>query len=116
MPGILAAEAAPWRCGGSAPLNPTTPECARFQLLLITPLQAVGDAMSGILLVEAALRRRGWGLPDWGALYADLPSRQLKARLLLSLLPALAFVLAAFSSRLRRSGLRCLTCRSHSPI
>ncbi len=40
--------------------------------------QAVGDALSGLLLVEAALRRRGWGLDEWGALYADLPSRQLK--------------------------------------
>jgi hypothetical protein len=42
--------------------------------------QAVGDAISGILLVEVALRRRGWGLPDWAALYADLPSRQSKVR------------------------------------
>jgi phosphoacetylglucosamine mutase len=42
--------------------------------------QAVGDALSGILLVEAALRRKGWGLPQWAALYADLPSRQLKVR------------------------------------
>ena len=40
--------------------------------------QAVGDALSGILLVEAALRRKGWGLDRWAALYADLPSRQLK--------------------------------------
>lgn len=40
--------------------------------------QAVGDAISGILLVEAALRRRGWGLADWAALYHDLPSRQSK--------------------------------------
>lgn len=42
--------------------------------------QAVGDAISGILLVEAALRRRGWGLAHWVALYTDLPSRQLKVR------------------------------------
>ncbi len=40
--------------------------------------QAVGDALSGVLLVEAALRRRGWGLSDWAKLYTDLPSRQLK--------------------------------------
>lgn len=40
--------------------------------------QAVGDSLSGILLVEAALRRKGWGLSDWAALYTDLPSRQLK--------------------------------------
>lgn len=42
--------------------------------------QAVGDAISGILLVESALRRRAWGLAEWAALYADLPSRQLKVR------------------------------------
>lgn len=40
--------------------------------------QAVGDAISGILLVEAALRRRQWGMMDWAALYTDLPSRQSK--------------------------------------
>lgn len=42
--------------------------------------QSVGDAISGILLVEAALRRKGWGLEDWAALYTDLPSRQLKVK------------------------------------
>jgi phosphoacetylglucosamine mutase len=41
---------------------------------------AVGDAASGLLLAEAALRRLGWGFPEWGALYADLPSRQAKVR------------------------------------
>lgn len=39
---------------------------------------AVGDAVSGILLVEAALRRKGWGLAQWAGLYTDLPSRQVK--------------------------------------
>ena len=41
---------------------------------------AVGDAVSGILLVEAALRRKKWSLEDWGKLYEDLPSRQMKVR------------------------------------
>lgn len=41
---------------------------------------AVGDAISGILLVEAALRRKGWGLEQWAELYSDLPSRQLKVK------------------------------------
>lgn len=40
--------------------------------------QAVGDALSGLLLVEAGLRRKKWGLQEWAALYSDLPSRQLK--------------------------------------
>jgi phosphoacetylglucosamine mutase len=43
--------------------------------------QAVGDAISGILMVEAALRRKQWGLDEWAALYTDLPSRQLKVML-----------------------------------
>lgn len=41
---------------------------------------AVGDALSGVLAVEAVLRLRGWGLDEWDALYADLPSRQLKVK------------------------------------
>ena len=41
-------------------------------------LQAVGDALSGLLLVEYALGRMGWSLQDWLDLYTDLPSRQLK--------------------------------------
>ncbi len=41
-------------------------------------LQAVGDALSGLLLVEYALCRLGWGLAQWTDLYTDLPSRQLK--------------------------------------
>ncbi|KAA6429916.1 MAG: phosphoacetylglucosamine mutase-like [Trebouxia sp. A1-2] len=40
--------------------------------------QAVGDALSGVLMVEAALRRRQWDLQEWGHLYQDLPSRQTK--------------------------------------
>lgn len=41
-------------------------------------MQAVGDALSGLLMVEAALRRRQWALQQWAALYQDLPSRQTK--------------------------------------
>ena len=55
-------------------------EAAKDLLALLSMVnQAVGDALSGILLVEAALRRRQWGLNDWAQLYTDLPSRQLKA-------------------------------------
>ena len=54
-------------------------EAAKHLLALVGMInQAVGDALSGILLVEAALRRRSWGLSDWAKLYTDLPSRQLK--------------------------------------
>jgi phosphoacetylglucosamine mutase len=40
--------------------------------------QAVGDALSGLLLVEAILQYKGWSFQDWCGLYSDLPSRQLK--------------------------------------
>lgn len=40
--------------------------------------QAVGDALSGILMVEAMLRLEGMRMSDWVAFYTDLPSRQLK--------------------------------------
>ena len=68
-----------------APLQlPDECEVARELLALAGVVnQAVGDALSGLLLVEAALRRHGWGLAEWGALYDDLPSRQLKARALI---------------------------------
>jgi phosphoacetylglucosamine mutase len=41
---------------------------------------AVGDALSGVLLVEGVLRARGWGLPEWDALYEDLPSKQIAVK------------------------------------
>lgn len=53
---------------------------AELLALAVVINQAVGDALSGILLVEAALRRKGWGLDQWAALYTDLPSRQLKVK------------------------------------
>lgn len=69
----------------SPPQLPDECEAARELLALAGMVnQAVGDALSGLLLVEAALRRRAWGLAEWGALYDDLPSRQLKARARLS--------------------------------
>ena len=56
-----------------------TQKAAKDLLALVDMInQAVGDALSGILLVEAALRRRKWGLDEWATLYTDLPSRQLK--------------------------------------
>eukprot|EP00899_Mesostigma_viride_P012220 jgi/Mesvir1/2099/Mv16631-RA.1 len=42
--------------------------------------QAVGDAISGILLVEAALALLGLSMEQWAQLYSDLPSRQLKVK------------------------------------
>ncbi|KAL2901561.1 Phosphoacetylglucosamine mutase [Bienertia sinuspersici] len=42
--------------------------------------QAVGDALSGLLLVEAILLHTGWSIQTWNDLYKDLPSRQLKVK------------------------------------
>ncbi|GJU41222.1 hypothetical protein Tco_1194179 [Tanacetum coccineum] len=50
------------------------------RLWVVTKLinQAVGDALSGLLLVEAILQHMGWPVDKWNELYQDLPSRQLK--------------------------------------
>ncbi|CAA7061421.1 unnamed protein product [Microthlaspi erraticum] len=40
--------------------------------------QAVGDALSGLLLVEVILQHMGWSVEKWNELYEDLPSRQIK--------------------------------------
>jgi phosphoacetylglucosamine mutase len=42
--------------------------------------QAVGDAISDLLLVEAILLQKEMTLKDWGALYTDLPSYQSKVK------------------------------------
>ena len=41
---------------------------------------AVGDALSGVLVVEATLLAKRWRLEDWDAMYADAPSKQVKVR------------------------------------
>lgn len=55
---------------------------AALRLLAVSKLinQAVGDALSGLLLVETILRHMGWSIHQWNALYQDLPSRQLKVK------------------------------------
>ena len=40
--------------------------------------QAVGDAISDFLFVEAILSIYDWKLEDWASLYTDLPSKQSK--------------------------------------
>lgn len=53
---------------------------AALRLLAVSKLinQAVGDALSGLLLVEAILQYMQWPIQKWNELYQDLPSRQLK--------------------------------------
>ena len=41
---------------------------------------AVGDGLSGALIVDAVLRLKRWGLAEWDSLYDELPSRQLAVR------------------------------------
>ncbi|EEF33592.1 phosphoacetylglucosamine mutase [Ricinus communis] len=55
---------------------------AAMRLLAVSKLinQAVGDALSGLLLVEAILQHKGWSIYKWSELYQDLPSRQLKVK------------------------------------
>ncbi|KAK1305508.1 Phosphoacetylglucosamine mutase [Acorus calamus] len=68
----------------SAELSSVTPgseqQKAVLRLLAVSTLinQAVGDALSGLLLVEAILQYLGWSIERWSELYCDLPSRQLK--------------------------------------
>lgn len=40
--------------------------------------EAVGDAISDMLLVETILHSRGWNVSDWEAAYTDLPNRLVK--------------------------------------
>ncbi|EEH19944.2 hypothetical protein PABG_02203 [Paracoccidioides brasiliensis Pb03] len=46
-------------------------------LIALTELinQAVGDALSDLLLVEVILAHKGWSLKEWISTYTDLPSR-----------------------------------------
>ncbi|KAJ4959399.1 hypothetical protein NE237_026510 [Protea cynaroides] len=55
---------------------------AALRLLAVSKLinQAVGDALSGLLLVEAILRHMGMSIQKWSEIYQDLPSRQLKVK------------------------------------
>ncbi|KAF4362728.1 hypothetical protein G4B88_018346 [Cannabis sativa] len=55
---------------------------AALRLLAVSKLinQAIGDAISGILLVEAILRHMKWSIHRWSELYHDLPSKQLKVK------------------------------------
>ena len=52
---------------------------ARKLLMLVKLInQAVGDAISDLLLVEVCLKLKNWSLQDWNSLYTDLPSYQSK--------------------------------------
>lgn len=52
----------------------------RLQLLPALVNQAVGDAISDLLFVDAILQIQGRSIQDWIGLYTDLPSRQCKVK------------------------------------
>lgn len=53
----------------------------RLRVLPSLVNQAVGDALSDLLLVDAILQLQGWSIGHWAqALYQDLPSRQVKVK------------------------------------
>ena len=74
---------------------------AASRLVAVTQLinQAVGDALSGMFLVEAILHNKGWSFQKWCDLYQDLPSSQLKVHFSISLIKVLSYcVRQGFSS------------------
>ena len=48
---------------------------ARSRILAAAELinQAVGDAISDALFIEAVLTLKGWTVEDWAKMYTDLP-------------------------------------------
>ena len=58
--------------------RPTSLERLRVLPSLIN--QAVGDALSDLLLVDAILHIKGWDLKQWNQLYSDMPSRMTKLK------------------------------------
>lgn len=52
----------------------------RLRLLPKLVNQAVGDALSDLLIVDAILYLNGWDLQRWSGLYNDMPSRQCKVK------------------------------------
>ncbi|KAA8644782.1 hypothetical protein EYZ11_005145 [Aspergillus tanneri] len=56
-----------------SPAQQRSLECLQALTDLIN--QAVGDALSDMLLVEAILAHKGWSPKEWLATYTDLPSR-----------------------------------------
>lgn len=82
----------------AAALGSATAATALRQLLSVSRVvnQAVGDALSDALFIEAVLTLKGWSVRDWDGIYEDLPSRQAK----LAVPDRTAFVPVADETRL----------------
>ncbi|CAM6128767.1 unnamed protein product [Calypogeia fissa] len=67
------------KVGGAGSLEGEKLKAVR-RLLAVSEMvnQAIGDALSGILMVELVLHYKGWSIKDWDSIYEDVPSRQLK--------------------------------------
>jgi len=66
-----------------AEANPSTKGHVALRRLALLPSlvnQAVGDALSDLLLVDAILTLKQWNIDTWNNLYEDLPSRQCKVK------------------------------------
>jgi phosphoacetylglucosamine mutase len=58
------------------PQSPAQKEAlTNFKLLTEVINQAVGDALSDMLLVEVILAHKSWGPAEWAMTYTDLPNR-----------------------------------------
>lgn len=55
-------------------------------------LKTVGDAISDMLLIEAILAIKGMTVQQWDDIYTDLPNRQLKVKVLISLCIILHYI------------------------
>jgi len=60
--------------------NRSTIALQRLRILPSLVNQAVGDALSDLLLVDAILYIKGWNFTQWDDLYRDLPSFQCKVK------------------------------------
>jgi phosphoacetylglucosamine mutase len=74
---VSRARAAAKRRGG-----PPGAAAAARQLLLLRDVinEAVGDAISNVLAIEAILRILDWDCAEWLGMYSDLPNRQVKVK------------------------------------
>ncbi|XP_074471736.1 phosphoacetylglucosamine mutase isoform X1 [Sebastes fasciatus] len=81
---VLFSEAAEEKIQQLAEDSSTNNERKRAAVLLRNTInvitQAVGDAISDMLLIEAILAIKGMTIQQWDAIYSDLPSRQLKVK------------------------------------
>jgi phosphoacetylglucosamine mutase len=73
---MAAADSAMKMKGVSAIASPAAMALQRLKVLPSLVNQAVGDALSDLLLVDAILHIQQWTAQDWNSMYTDLPSRQ----------------------------------------